>query len=213
MYNCDSPCADPNKCYWQEGCGFLTPRSKRECGASYKDKHEKVLAMKASQFACEIDSSLELKNLMEQEFFGEHNDVFEEVLIAPVAEHESLVDGDEDPLLDEVLSKPFEEHEPPVDGGEDLLLENVLVESVEEREPLLDGDEDRLLEDKSLPDIGEHVLVDQRSGPSTSQRGTYSINRATMVGSSIQPDSNASDKKKRPLYFTARQGENESVLA
>jgi len=33
-----------------------------------------------------------------------------------------------------------------------------------------------------------------------------------MVGTSIQPDSNASAKKKRPLYFTASQGENESVL-
>jgi len=132
---------------------------------------------------------------MEQEFSGEHGDVFESVLIVPVAEHESLVDGDEDLLLEEVLSKPFEEREPLVDGDEDLLLENVLVESVEEREPLLDGDEDWLLEDKSLPDIGEHVLVDQRTGPSTSKRSTDSINRATMVGSSIQPDSNAYDKK------------------
>ena len=168
VYNCESPCADPNKCNAQEGCGFLTPRSKRERGASYKEKREKVLAMKAFQFACEFDSSLELKTLMEQEFSCEHGDVFESVLLAPVAEHESLVDGDEDLLLEEVLSKPFEEREPLVDGDEDLLLENVLVESVEEREPLLDGDEDRLLEDKSLPDIGEHVLVDQRSGPSTS---------------------------------------------
>jgi len=37
----------------------------------------------------------------------------------------------------------------------------------------------------------------QSTGTSTSQRGTYSINRAVMVGSSIQPDSNASDTKKR----------------
>ena len=33
-----------------------------------------------------------------------------------------------------------------------------------------------------------------------------------MVGTSIQPDSNASDDAKRPLYFTASQGDNESVL-
>ena len=111
-----------------------------------------------------------------------------------------------------MLSKPINEHEPLVDGDEDLLLENVLDESVEEREPLLDGGEDLLLEDKSLSDIGEHVFVDQRAGPSTSQRGTYSINRAVMVGNSIQPDSNASDTKKRPQYFTPGQGENESVL-
>jgi len=96
---------------------------------------------------------------MEQEFSGEHGDVFEEALIPPVAEHESLVDSD-----------------------------------------------------KSLPDIGEHVLVDQRTGPSTSKRSSHSLNRATMVGRSIQPDSNASDKKKRPLYCTPGQGENESVL-
>jgi len=149
---------------------------------------------------------------MQQEFSGERGDVFEEVLIEPVEEHEPLVDGDEDLLLEEVLSKPVEEHEPLVDSHEDLLLENVLIESIEEREPLLDGDEDLLLEKKSLSDIPEHVLVDQRTGSSTSQGGTYSINRATMVGSSIQPDSNASDKKKRPLYFTPGQGETDSVL-
>jgi len=43
-------------------------------------------------------------------------------------------------------------------------------------------------------------------------KGTYSINRAVMVGTSIQPDSNASDTKKRPLYFTPGEGENESAL-
>jgi len=86
--------ADPNKCYMQEGCGFLTPRGKKERGASSQKKRDKG----------------------------------------------------------------------------------------------------------------------QSTGISTSQRGTYSINRAVMVGNSIQPDSNASDTKKRPLYFTPGEGENESAL-
>jgi len=70
-----------------------------------------------------------------------------------------------------------------------------------------------LLQDESVSDIPEHVRIDQRTDPSSTQHGTDSINRATMVGSSIQPDSNASDKKKRPLYFTPGQGEDDCVLA
>jgi len=136
-----------------KGCGFLTPHGKRERGASSKDKREKVLTMKAFQFACHFDSFMELKNLMEQEFSGERGDVFEEVLIEPVEEREPLVDGDEN-----------------------LMLENVLIESVEQCEPLVDGDEDLLFENKFLSDIFEHVRVDQRTGSSTSQRGTYNIN-------------------------------------
>jgi len=90
--------------------------------------------MKAFQFACEFDSSVELEHLTEQEHSGERGDVLEDVLVKHVEEHEPLVDGDAD-----------------------VLLEAVLVKHVEEREPLVDGDEDVLLEDESVSDIPEHV--------------------------------------------------------
>ena len=116
-------------------------------------------------------------------------------------------------MFEEVLIKHVEEHEPLADGDADVFLEEVLVKHVEEHEPLVDSHEDVLLEDESLSDIPEHLFIDQRTGPSTTQHGTYSINQATMVDSSIQPDLYASDKKKRPLYSNPVQGENDSVLA
>jgi len=148
----------------QEGCGFLTPRGKRERGAGIKVKREKVLKMKAFRFAFEFDSSMELEHVTEQELSGERGDVLEAVLVKHVEEHEPLLDGDEDVLGE--ASQHVKAHE-------------------------------------SLSDIDEHVLVDQRTGPSSTKsklskdKKIVSINRATMVGSSIQPDSNATDEKKR----------------
>jgi len=41
VYKCESPWTDPNKCYKQENCGFLTPRGKKERGASSQKKRDK----------------------------------------------------------------------------------------------------------------------------------------------------------------------------
>jgi len=153
--------------------------------------------MKAFRFACEFDSSMKLEHVMEQELSGERGEVREEVPVKHVEEHEPLLDGDED-----------------------VLLEEVLVKHVEENKPLLDGDEDMLVEasqhvkaHESLSNVDEHVLIEQRTGPSSTQRKIIIINRATMDGSSIQPDSNSSDEKKRPQYFAPAQGEDDNVLA
>jgi len=48
------------------------------------------------------------------------------------------------------------------------------------------------------------VLGDQRALDGTWATGY--INRAVLVGTRIEPDSNASNKAKRPRYWTATQG-------
>jgi len=91
------------------------------------------MEMRAFRFACEFDCFMELEHLIEQELSGERGDMFEEVLVKHVEEHEPLVDGDADVFLEEVLVKHVEGHEPLVDSDEDVLLEDAFVNHVEER--------------------------------------------------------------------------------
>ena len=57
----------------------------------------------------------------------------------------------------------------------------------------------------------QEVLADQRACPGNWSRNC--INRAVLVGTPIQLDSNASIKDKSPQYFNASQGERDSFLS
>jgi len=59
-----------------------------------------------------------------------------------------------------------------------------------------------------IEDDEPEVLADQRACPGNWSRKC--INRAVLVGTPIQLDSNTSIKDKRPQYFKASEGERDS---
>jgi len=61
-----------------------------------------------------------------------------------------------------------------------------------------------------IEDDDQGVLADQRVCPGNWSKNC--INRAVLVGSPINIDSNASIKERRPQYFDPTEGERDSFL-